>query len=170
MQSSILNLLCKEDEKWQRYALSICKNTDHAKDLVNQMYLSIYNANKTIDQISNAYVFKVLKSIHIKNVKKTNVSLDHLITLGLDLEDDQNDTLLQQRQKMHQAIEELDERDQYVLYETSEQSYRKCASEINAKFNLNEKKEKFSYNWFFKRREEALERLKETETIKKMTG
>ena len=170
MQSSILDLLCKDDEKWQRYALAICKNTDHAKDLVNQMYINIYNTGKTYDQISNAYVYRTLKNIFIDSTKKESISLDNLISLGLEIEDSHDDTNLQLRTKMHQAISELDDKDQYVLYETSERSLRKCAAEINAIFNLNGKKEKFSYNWFYERRKEAIEKLKETETIKKMTG
>jgi DNA-directed RNA polymerase specialized sigma24 family protein len=65
----MLEILSKNNDLWFRMALQICRDEDTAKDLVQDMYLKLYKADK---ELSNIYVYFTLKSIYTDQVKESS--------------------------------------------------------------------------------------------------
>lgn len=59
--------LAKDNAQWIMMARSICGNTDLANDLVQDMYLKLFDCEK---EISAGYVYLTIKSIWLNGIKK----------------------------------------------------------------------------------------------------
>lgn len=68
----MLEQISKNDKKWRNIALKICGNKFDADDLVNQMYLKVYDAfEKRPDMVMlDSYVYRILVNTFILNKKQ----------------------------------------------------------------------------------------------------
>jgi len=62
--------LCKKDRFWRIVAYRICKDKSFADDMVQEMYLKLYNCTK---QINDFYVIITMKNIFIDSTKKQSL-------------------------------------------------------------------------------------------------
>jgi len=63
----MLDELSKNNEQWLKIAYQLCKDKDTAKDLVQDMYLKLYQLEK---EISVGYIYFTIKSIWLNQIKK----------------------------------------------------------------------------------------------------
>jgi len=61
--------LSKKDALWRKVALNICKDKQLADDLVQEMYLKLYDCKK---QINDFYVVIVLRNLFLDTIKQKN--------------------------------------------------------------------------------------------------
>ena len=66
---SVLNEICNRHSKWIRMAQKF--DYDNAEDLVQEMYLKIYNLNPT--EVNEFYIYRTIKSIFIDDYKKKKI-------------------------------------------------------------------------------------------------
>ena len=66
---SILQEICKGHCKWVRMAQKF--DYENAEDLVQEMYLKIYNLNPT--EVNEVYIYRTIKSIFIDDYKKKKI-------------------------------------------------------------------------------------------------
>ena len=72
-QDGMLEKLAKKHNDWVRIAKSFTKNTEDAQDLVQDMYLRVYSAGKTIEDISfGDDVNRYFVWVTLSNMYKTN--------------------------------------------------------------------------------------------------
>ena len=64
----MLEELAKNNELWYKMALSICDDKDYAKDLVQEMYLKLYEKQS----VKPYYVYYTIKSIYIDSIKESS--------------------------------------------------------------------------------------------------
>ena len=77
--------LSKKDKLWREIAFKICGNRNKADDLVQEMYLKLYNQKK---QINSGYIYATLRSIFIDEIRKDKLSLDAKIPIQFEDEFD----------------------------------------------------------------------------------
>lgn len=66
----MLNELVKRNDEWLKLAFKICKNADYSKDLVQDMYLKIYNSGKELDQINECYIYFIMRNQFLNEIEK----------------------------------------------------------------------------------------------------
>ena len=66
---SVLQEICNRHSKWVRMAQKF--DYDNAEDLVQEMYLKIYNLNPT--EVNEFYIYRTIKSIFIDDYKKKKI-------------------------------------------------------------------------------------------------
>jgi RNA polymerase sigma factor (sigma-70 family) len=72
----VLEVLSKKDDYWRKIALKICKDKYLADDLVNDMYLKLYNNEKAN---SDWYVIIVIRNLFLDSLKqKREISIDEV--------------------------------------------------------------------------------------------
>ena len=72
----MLEVLSKKDDYWRKIALKICKDKYLADDLVNDMYLKLYNNEKAN---SDWYVIIVIRNLFLDSLKqKRGISIDEV--------------------------------------------------------------------------------------------
>ena len=132
----VLKELSKQDALWRKYALSICKNKDLADDLVNDMYLKLYQCK----EFNQAYVYRVLKSIFIDQIRKNKIKF-------INIHDVKNipyeDTNTNDRYDCLEILKDVDIYTKEILLTTHEMSLRDAEEELNvAYYTLNYYKNK----------------------------
>ena len=75
--------LSKKDALWRKVALNICKDKQLADDLVQDMYLKLYDCKK---QINDFYVVIVLRNLFLDTIKQKNKRKQADIDSFYDLE------------------------------------------------------------------------------------
>lgn len=80
----ILEQLSKRHVFWYNIAKNICKDKDLAKDLVQDMYLKVYEiSEKRNIEINDYYIFRVIKNLFIdfciENNKKVSLNDFHYL-------------------------------------------------------------------------------------------
>ena len=127
----MLEHLSKKDELWRRKALSICKSKDLADEIVNRMYLRIYNYNIPIEKLTDQYVYSAIYNTYILYCKeRKHISIDKFYDISED------DTTM-----------EFDDKDLEMLTKSNElkwwqkqlliESYDKSLRQIEKIFNIN---------------------------------
>ena len=66
---NILQEICKGHSKWVRMAQKF--DHDNAEDLVQEMYIKLYNLNPT--EVNEVYIYRTIKSIFIDDYKKKKI-------------------------------------------------------------------------------------------------
>ena len=85
---SILLEICNRHSKWVRMAQKF--DYDNAEDLVQEMYLKIYNLNPT--EVNEFYIYRTIKSIFIDDYKKKKILMAPLNGKeAYNIEDDYNE-------------------------------------------------------------------------------
>lgn len=78
----MIEILALKDSFWRKTALIICKDSMLADDLVNDMYLKLYQCDK---QINDFYVIRTIKNLFLDHIKKNNnVCIDNFYNLADD--------------------------------------------------------------------------------------
>ena len=79
----MLKHLAKKDKYWREIALKICKDKMLADDLVNDMYLKLYEVKK---QISDFYVIITIRNLYYDYLreKKKTVSINNFYDVTQD--------------------------------------------------------------------------------------
>ena len=67
---SILQEICNRHSKWIRMAQKF--DYDNAEDLVQEMYLKIYNLNPT--EVNEFYIYRTIKSIFLDDYRKKKLT------------------------------------------------------------------------------------------------
>jgi DNA-directed RNA polymerase specialized sigma24 family protein len=69
----ILKELSKKDKYWRSIAYNICKDKDLAKDLVQDMYLKVYEVSKKRDlEPNDYYIIITIKNLFLDYCKENN--------------------------------------------------------------------------------------------------
>lgn len=84
----MLEQLAKRDKEWFKFALYICKDEDLAKDLVQDMYLKLYNK-----KVNTSYVLITIKHLFLDHIKKYG----RLTDFDFDIPQDNNYCNLQEQ-------------------------------------------------------------------------
>jgi DNA-directed RNA polymerase specialized sigma24 family protein len=84
--------LSKKNGLWLKMALKICKNPEHAKDLVQDMYVRIATAKPKPNKLTDGYIFATLRNLLRDDVKKNTTFIRNNVkykVFFIDLDDDQ---------------------------------------------------------------------------------
>lgn len=148
--------LALKDKKWRLYALKICGDKSMADDIVNDMYLKVYD--KKITDKKDSYFYSMMYHIFIdyKREETKNNLLKTSLKINKMLDRITEDKVLEHRQMITDALSELDIFDCEVLLHTHERSLRDNEELLGVQFT------KLHY-W----KKRAMEKIKRTETIRK---
>lgn len=75
----MLEKLSKDHKVWISMAISICRDKSTAEEMVQEMYLRLYNSGKKYEEINNSYIYVVISNCfksHIK-IKNRNIRLSN---------------------------------------------------------------------------------------------
>lgn len=159
----MLEQLSKQDKRWRAMALSICQNKELAEDLTNDMYIILHNTGKKYEQINASYIYRVIKTqylMYLRDKKETCFTEVFNDDYNLILENCNKN--LKERELINEALKELTFFEREILLHTSERSLR--ANEEH--FKDSNGNVTMSYRVIHHSKKNALEKLKETETIK----
>ena len=132
----MLKELSKDHDTWIKYATKICGCSDYAQDLVNDMYLKIYERQPK--RINKGYIYRTIKSIFIDHKRQQKEFIDQLP----ELKDDEDNTL-ELRYECLEMLKDLSPIRKVVLLETHEYSLREASKLMNVNaFTLNYHKQK----------------------------
>lgn len=84
----MLDKLAQRHNEWLKLAFKICKNTEYSKDLVQDMYIKIYNSGKEFDEINECYIYFIMRNQFLNEIKeeKRFVDVDVNILNEVDFE------------------------------------------------------------------------------------
>ena len=142
-----IDKLALRDEYWQKTALTICKDKDLAKDLVQEMYIKLCDSNF----YSDWYVINTIRNLFIDTIRANRLVVsDELVAEGKAVQSVSEDTF------------ELSDEDDFYLrryydlgntkQELIEESYYKSDREIGKEFNIN-------YGYVHKKRIEGIKEI-----------
>jgi len=128
----MLEELAKKDKKWREIALKICKGKDLADEIVNRMYLRLYDRNPDKDKLTDYYVIATIRNLFIDHCKeRKHVSIESLYYLP----DEQTDKTFsdEELEIILIANDKLKWWEKQLLIE----SYDKSLRQIEKEFNIN---------------------------------
>lgn len=143
----MLEQLSKKDNKWRNIALKICRNKIDADDLVQTMYLKVYDVFQTRPDIvmKDSYIYRILMNTWItqQKQKKVHIDIDLLyneptMKEAFELDDEQLDLIEKSREL------------RYLYRGYLEQSYDKSLRKIAEDNNS-------CYGYVYRRLKEARE-------------
>jgi DNA-directed RNA polymerase specialized sigma24 family protein len=111
--------LTKQDERWQKAAVKICGDSDFAKDMVQEMYISCLK----YDDVNSSFVYKTLMNVFLMDRRQQKaISIDeHELQLTY------NDPVFEPDDVEQQLINRFNElywTDREILLETYDHSFR----------------------------------------------
>lgn len=130
----MLEHLAKKDELWRQTAFNICKCKDLADEIVNRMYIRIYDYNIPKEKLTDSYVTSSIYNTFILYCKEPkHITIDKFYdisdeTTDRTFTDEEVDTLLK-------AAHDLKWWERQLLVH----SYDKSLREIEKEFNINYK-------------------------------
>jgi RNA polymerase sigma factor (sigma-70 family) len=135
----MLEELAKKDTYWRKIAFNICKDRYLADDLVNEMYLKLYDCKK---QINDFFVIIVIRNIFLDlKRKKGTLHLDDFY----NLESNDNEFEVDDIDKIIlDAYNELTFSERELIILTSEMSLRDIEKEFNINYGFVYRKVKFA--------------------------
>lgn len=68
----MLNELAKRHNEWLKLAFNICKDKENSKDLVQDMYIRVYNSGKTLEEINECYIYFIMRNQFLNDLKHNN--------------------------------------------------------------------------------------------------
>lgn len=128
----MLKELSKKDKRWREIALNICKCKDLADEIVQRMYLRIYNKNPDKEKLTEWYIITTLRNLFIDYCKeKRHQSIETLYYLP----DNQRDKTFtdEEVELLLIAKNELKWWERQLLIE----SYDKSLRQVEKDFNIN---------------------------------
>ena len=84
----MLDKLAQRHNEWLKLAFNICKNREYSKDLVQDMYIKIYNSGKAFEDINECYIYFIMRNQFLNEIKeeKRFVDVDVNILNEIDVE------------------------------------------------------------------------------------
>ena len=82
----MLKELASKDQQWKRIALVICKCPDAANELVQEMYLKVYDVKLCTDKQTKSYISRIMLNLYRDKLKKTNNTIR--LGEGFDIPDE----------------------------------------------------------------------------------
>ncbi len=128
----MLEELAKKDKRWREVALNICKCKDLADEIVNQMYLRIYDKNPDKEKLTEWYIITTLRNLFLDHCKQRKyISIETLYHLP----DEQTDKTFSDEEisLIVKASKKLKWWQQQLLIE----SYDKSLRQVQQEFNIN---------------------------------
>lgn len=141
-----LNILAKKHDKYLSMAYNICKDYDYSKDVVQDAYLKIYEAeqNNPNIEIKDVYVWVVILNIIKDDSKKSKIkigdsfvpkeiSLEEAVNIAVannDFEIDDKDMMYLERAKRFRYL------DRGLLIQTYDKGLRKIEKEIGVNYGF----------------------------------
>lgn len=125
----LLEQLAQRHKDWIKIAVSMCKDTELAKDIVQDMYIKAYELNKPI---SSSYVWFILRSLHIDYIRNKRELTTDEATLSKLIESELQDEIpdYEKREYLYELIElemsQMKATDQIIIQrsvETSKAAY-----------------------------------------------
>lgn len=122
-----LEHLSKKNNEWQRLALYFCRDKDIASEIVQKMYLRLYDYDLTNEKLTKEYVSRVIFNIFKDYVKKesSTISLDSVLHLS------ENENGFSFSDKELDLINRIDDNDKNLLIENYDKSANKMSNEKN---------------------------------------
>ena len=121
----MLQELAKNHAQWLKMAERITKNSEDAKDLVQEMYIKLIDKD---DEVTPFYVFKTLHSIFIDEKRKNNPYFyeipDNLSAEEVEVE------------YIELPLHRLTFLEKYIVLKAMNQSRRGIARELNVNYQL----------------------------------
>lgn len=152
----MLKKLSKNHEEWLRIANGICKDKETAKDLVQDMYITMYETDKKYSEVNKWYIYRVMFSAFLNSIKKKRIKTVSINDYFNIIKTDSDLTHLEQLQCIDDALNEIGLIDKRYLIETHTRSLRKNAKYLNIPVStLHYQKHK------------AIEKLNRTDIVKK---
>ena len=128
----MLEELAKKDKRWREVAFNICKCKDLADEIVNLMYLRIYDLNPDTEKLSEWYIITKLRNlflIHSKQVKHISIETLYYLT------DEQTDSTRSDEEI--QLIQIANNKRKWWEKQLLIESYDKSLRQIEKDFNIN---------------------------------
>ena len=72
----MLEQLAKRNDEWLKLAFKICKNSEYSKDLVQDMYIKVYNSGKEFDEINECYIYFIMRNQFLNEIEKEKKFVD----------------------------------------------------------------------------------------------
>ena len=120
----MLDKLSKDDQMWRRLAFNLCKDKQIADDLVQDMYIKMYNLSLKYPNkdVNSWYIYSTLRTMYFNYLKlrKQTISIENCYILEIS----EDNTLLNDRKLINSALEELSMYDREILLHTNERSLR----------------------------------------------
>ena len=128
----MLNEIYKKDKYWRTIAFAICKDKDLADDLVQDMYLKIFDITKSIDDY---YIISIIRNLFLDLCRKKNedISIDLIYNLAENnnsYEFDDNDL------KILNKADKLKWWQKKLLEENFDKSLRQIETEFNINYGF----------------------------------
>ena len=112
----MLEQLAKKDKKWLNMAFKICKDHDYARDVVQEMYLKVYDMlqKEPNKEIKEVYIFviilNIIKDEWKRKEKNQQVELKHILNMAVQNNtfelDDESLLLIQKAGKLRALYRE----------------------------------------------------------------
>ena len=111
--------LTKQNSRWQMVAVKICGDSDFAKDMVQEMYISCLK----YDDVNSSFVYKTLMNVYLMDCRQQKaVSIDeHELELVYDQPDFEPDD---EDQRLIDRFDKLYWTDREILLESYDHSFR----------------------------------------------
>lgn len=84
----MLEQLAQRNDEWLKLAFKICKNKEYSKDLVQDMYLKIYNSGKELNEINECYIYFIMRNQFLNEIEKEKKFVDIEIDILNELSND----------------------------------------------------------------------------------
>jgi RNA polymerase sigma factor (sigma-70 family) len=135
----MLEELANKDNYWRKIAFNICKDRYLADDLVNEMYLKLYDCKK---QINDFFVIIVIRNIFLDlKRKKGTLHLDDFYNLESDTNEFEVDDI---DKIILDAYNELSFSERELILLANEMSLRDIEKEFNINYGFVYRKVKFA--------------------------
>ena len=144
----MLHRFTKSDSLYRSFALKICGDNDLKDDLVNDMYIKLYEYLQKYPEkekeIDDGYIFITIRNIFYNQVKKKKE-----FCTGYIPEIETNNETLENRRTINALLDSIPFYDRELLLTTKEESFRSLGRKIN-----------LTHNTIIKHHDKALEKLK----------
>jgi RNA polymerase sigma factor (sigma-70 family) len=155
-----LKEIYENDELWIFYGLKISGNPNDARELVQEMYIKVYDylQKNPNSKIHKAFIFTVLRRLFLDWKRDCRIVYvdDEFLNVEQDTECIE---ILEKRKEVDRALDELRFIEWAVLLKTSETSLREI-----------ERESKVNYQQVHKYRKQALPKLKKILCQKRLKG
>jgi len=120
----MIEQLCKKDKFWRIVAYRICEDKFKADDMVQEMYLKLYDCKK---EINDFYVIITMRNIFLQDLKKEK------LLVPIDYFDFSSTQAFETDDAESELIKSL----KWYENELIEMSYDKSLRQIQKEFNIN---------------------------------
>jgi DNA-directed RNA polymerase specialized sigma24 family protein len=86
----MLEQLAQRHNEWLKLAFKICKNKEYSKDLVQDMYLKIYNSGKQIEDINECYIYFIMRNQFLNEIKDEKRFVDFDVAILNEIDEEYN--------------------------------------------------------------------------------